>query len=134
VAAGASDEQISEVETKLGISLPAALRSFLSETNGLAATAEGGVVLYGTEDITALNLPGAGVHVSHPGLLVVGSDGSREQLGLDLRAPEPPVVLIDIASEGWDSGFLQAQHFDEFLSHLRSGGGLSWTSPYQASP
>jgi hypothetical protein len=126
---GASDEQLSEVEEALGIMLPAGLRSFLSETNGLDAT-ESGVRLHGTDDITALNLHGDGVHDSHPGLLVVGSDGSREQVGLDLRTPEPPVVLVDITSEGWNSGYLQASRFSEFLDHVRRGGGLSWSTPY----
>lgn len=73
------------------------------------------------------NLP---QRTSHPGLLVIGTDGSREMIGLDLRKTPPPIVLVDISSSGWSDAFFQANSFSEFLKQVQDRG-FQWVSGYE---
>jgi len=58
--------------------------------------------------------------VYHPGALVIGSDGGDRLLAIDLREGDPPVVLLDRSSTGWDDAVVQSpgvHHFAERLEH-----------------
>ena len=50
----------------------------------------------------------------HPGVAIIGGDGSREQLVLDLRTDPAPVLLVDITSSRWDSAIRQAHRGGNF--------------------
>lgn len=56
----------------------------------------------------------------HPGLVLIGNDGGRERLALDTRNPDPPVLLVDITSEGWASAIEQAANVAELISRVEA--------------
>lgn len=58
---------------------------------------------------------------AHPGIAIIGGDGSREQLVLDLRKEPAPVLLVDIVSAGWDSAIRQADDVSRLIDRLESG-------------
>lgn len=58
---------------------------------------------------------------AHPGIAVIGSDGSRTQLVLDLRRDPAPVLLVDVASTGWDTAVPQARDVGELVERIEDG-------------
>src|SRR5690349_4890036 len=99
MATGASDHDLDATEQRLGVTLPIELRRLLLEHAGSQArVGESFLMIYDLDALVGVNQE----IERHPGLLVFASDGSRELIGLDLRAGVPPVVMVDITSEGWD--------------------------------
>jgi hypothetical protein len=43
-------------------------------------------------------------------------------LAYDMRAADPPLVLVNYASEGWSEGFYQASSFTTFLEVVAERG------------
>lgn len=58
---------------------------------------------------------------AHPGIAIIGGDGSREQLVLDLRSDPAPVLLVDITSSGWDNAIQQADDVGDFVDRIEAG-------------
>jgi hypothetical protein len=58
---------------------------------------------------------------SHPGVLIIGGDGSREHLVLDVLDPTGGVFLLSNVSEGWDDRIRQTGTINEFIDHVESG-------------
>ena len=58
---------------------------------------------------------------AHPGIAIIGGDGSREQLVLDLRHDPAPVLLVDITSSGWDSASSQADDVSVLIDRIEAG-------------
>ena len=58
---------------------------------------------------------------AHPGIAIIGSDGSREQLVLDLRGDPAPVLLVDTTSSGWDDAIRQADDVGELIDRIEAG-------------
>jgi hypothetical protein len=59
--------------------------------------------------------------VFHPGALVIGADGSRRHLVIDLREQDPPVHLVEDSSTGWDDTVVQARSVGELVQRLEIG-------------
>lgn len=57
----------------------------------------------------------------HPGIAIIGGDGSREQLVLDLRHDPAPVLLVDITSSGWGNAIKQADDVSQLINRLEAG-------------
>jgi hypothetical protein len=57
---------------------------------------------------------------SHPGIVIIGNDGARERLALDMRDPDPPVVLVDITSEGWAAAIRQADSAADLIGRVEA--------------
>ncbi|HWH99991.1 MAG TPA: hypothetical protein VNT27_06650 [Propionibacteriaceae bacterium] len=55
-------------------------------------------------------------------LIYIGGDGAAEGLAYDMRAADPPLVLVNYASEGWSEGFYQASSFTTFLEVVAERG------------
>lgn len=127
---GATDEMIDHAEAELGTSFPADYRQMLGQQNGSARWwGETFLVLYDVESLIRANLEVE----RHPGLLVIGSDGSREMIGFDLRQPSPPIVMIDVTSEGWAEAPHQAASLAEFMDQRDRGEPLQWDRPYESA-
>ena len=127
VATGATDQEISAAEQRLGVPFPAELRTLLREQAGSQhRLGDLSVMIHDIETIVRVNLE----IERHPGFLAFASDGSREMIGLDLRAPTRPVVMVDITSAGWADALLQAPSLDDFLDRCRRGEPLRWDVPY----
>ena len=58
---------------------------------------------------------------AHPGIAIIGGDGSREQLVLDLRKDPAPVLLLDITSAGCETGIRQADDVGQLVDRIESG-------------
>ncbi len=116
------DELVDAVESQYGITLPDDYVSFLPNAHDpISLQGDGFVNLWDVNRVLNDNrdLPQRG---SHPGLMVVGTDGSRELIGFDFRKTPPPVVLADISSAGWSDAFFQADSFSTFLDRLKASG------------
>jgi hypothetical protein len=61
-----------------------------------------------------------------PGLVIIGTDGSRELLALDSRSQPSPVVLVDVVFTGWDDATWQAADLPTFLREYPQRG-LRWS-------
>ncbi|GAA2372427.1 hypothetical protein Cme02nite_00830 [Catellatospora methionotrophica] len=58
----------------------------------------------------------------HPGIAIIGGDGSREHLAVDLRHDDPPVVLVDaFGSEGWEDAIEQTPSVTHLIDLLDAG-------------
>ena len=47
-----------------------------------------------------------------------------------MRRTPPPVVMIDITSDGWEGALFQAPTLDEFMTQRSKGRELRWDVPY----
>ena len=61
-----------------------------------------------------------------PGLVIIGTDGSREMLALDGRSEPSPVVLVDVVFSGWIDAIWQAPDLAAFLREYPEQG-LRWS-------
>jgi hypothetical protein len=57
-----------------------------------------------------------------PGLVIIGTDGSREMVALDGRSDPSPVVLVDVDFSGWDDAMWQAPDLAAFLREYPKRG------------
>jgi cell wall assembly regulator SMI1 len=131
MATGASEQEIDAAEQRLDVRFPADLRTFLrAQAGSTHRLGDSFVMIHDIETIVGVNLEIDG----HPGFLAFASDGSREQIGLDLRAAFPPVVMIDITSAGWPDALVQAPSLGDFLDQRRRGEPLRWDVPYVTEP
>jgi len=126
VAAGGpvSDQEFTDAGEALGQALPAAWRTYLQGESwfrrGWMAT---GAYVW-------LNTPGQLLELrdawgegtgAHPGIAIIGGDGSREQLVLDLRGDPVPVLLVDVSSSGWETAIRQADDVGQFIGRIAAG-------------
>jgi hypothetical protein len=126
------DQEFDDAEAKLGNPLPAAWRRYLQGPSWFRRgwLASGCYIwLYppgeGTE---VLDEWGPEAAAAHPGIAIIGGNGAREHLVVDLRQESPPVLLIDIASEGWPSALTQATDAGAFVTGIESGDfDYAWT-------
>ncbi|MFI7609342.1 SMI1/KNR4 family protein [Micromonospora sp. NPDC049366] len=119
-----ADQEFTEAEEALGRPLPDAWRRYLQGASWFRR----GWMASGT--YVWLNSPSEMVEVhdawddgtgAHPGIAVIGDNGSREQFVLDLRDESAPVLLVDISSDGWDSAIRQADTVGEFIDRVDAG-------------
>ena len=57
----------------------------------------------------------------HPGILLIGSDGSNELIAVDTRDPLMPVVHLGTASGGWAHTTPQGYGIAEFIAQVEAG-------------
>lgn len=118
------ESELLEAEAALGRPLPAAWRDYLRGPSWFRAGWLGSgvyVALYPPHEMLEIQRAwGAGTD-AHPGVALIGGDGSREHLALDLREDPAPVILVDITSTGWDDGFRQADHVTQLIGRIESG-------------
>jgi hypothetical protein len=129
VVAGVTDAALDDAERELGVSLPSDYRDFLRGQDGYAASYGGAYVeIYSLAAMLAANRDLADLQrAACPGLVVFGSDGSREVLGWDYRTDPPPVVLVSITTESWADALPQAPDFGTLLTQLRATGSYRWS-------
>ncbi|MEU5692984.1 hypothetical protein [Actinosynnema sp. NPDC020468] len=58
---------------------------------------------------------------AHPGAAIIGGDGAGEHLVLDLREDEPPVLLVGVASAGWETAVPRAASVEELVDLVEAG-------------
>jgi hypothetical protein len=126
---GARDESpLAQIERKFGVRLPAEYWNGLAAAERLVVAGPGQgeeIWLYPVPELSGINaaaeLPGR-----LPGLVMIGTDGSREMLALASRGESSPVVLVDVVFSGWDDAIWQAPDLATFLREYPERG-LRWT-------
>jgi SMI1 / KNR4 family (SUKH-1) len=109
------DRAIRAAEQALSVRLPEDYASWLGDNDGLEQDLGGCYLsLYAVEELVERN-HGYGVSEFMPGLLLIGSDGGSEGIGLDMRGQDSPVVMVGLSSLRWEEAIQQAESFDEFL-------------------
>ena len=58
---------------------------------------------------------------THPGIAILGDDGGRERLAVDLRLDDPPVVPVDVTNVGWADAIEQAESVTAFVGAIEGG-------------
>lgn len=120
-----SDVEFVEAEHALGRPLPQAWRSYLQGRSwfrrGWLPTSGAYVWLNTPREMLSLHEAWGEATDAHPGIAVIGGDGSREQLVLDLRSDPAPVLMFDITSAGWESGIRQADDVSRLIDRIESG-------------
>lgn len=118
------DHEFAEAEEALGRPLPPAWRGYLQGRSWLRRgwlTEETFVWLNTPREMLELHEAWEQATDAHPGIAIIGGDGSREQLVLDLRGDPAPVLTVDISSSGWESGIRQADDVGRFIEQVESG-------------
>ncbi|WP_277213363.1 SMI1/KNR4 family protein [Isoptericola croceus] len=122
-----SEARIDAAQQVLGFDLPQDYRDFLLTQNGREWWTDSGefVQLYPLDILLELSetiATDGGLRTTHPGLVVIGGDGSREVLAYDTRRARPPLVLVDLTSNGWHEALFQANSLTEFLRDVEIRG------------
>jgi len=119
-----SDLEFTRAAHALGQSLPAAWRDYLTGSSWFSRgwLPNGCYLSLFTPDESA-DAAGAWspAAAKFPGLVILGSDGSRDMLAVDARRDPAPVVLIDISSAGWQDAVPQADNAAQFIEQLEAG-------------
>ncbi|GLH99186.1 hypothetical protein [Phytohabitans aurantiacus] len=112
-------------EEELDPALPAAWRDYLAGPSWLRrGWLDSGCYLWlyppaeGAELLDAWGEPSI---AAHPGIAIIGGDGGREHLALDLRADPVPVMMVEITSGGWEGSVRQAPDVASFLARVEAG-------------
>jgi hypothetical protein len=118
------DREFTDAEKDLGRPLPAAWRRYLQGASWFVrgTLASGAYVWLNTpsEMVELQELWEAGTD-QHPGIAIIGGNGSREQIVLDLRRDPAPVLLVDMSSVGWSAAIWQSDDVGQFLERLEAG-------------
>ena len=115
---------LARLERELGVRLPAEYRNGLAADRRLvlAGPAAGEEIwLYPVPELSGINAA-AQLPSRLPGLVIIGTDGSREMLALDGRSEPSPVVLVDVVFSGWDDAIWQAPDLAAFLREYPERG------------
>lgn len=112
-------------EQELDPALPAAWRDYLAGPSWLRrGWLDTGCYLWlypPAEAAALLDAWGEPSRAAHPGIAIIGGDGGREHLALDLRADPAPVMMVEITSAGWDGSVRQAADVASFLARVEAG-------------
>jgi hypothetical protein len=118
------DRAFTDAEKDLGRPLPAAWRRYLQSASWFVrgTLASGAYVWLNTpsEMVELQELWESGTD-QHPGIAIIGGNGSREQIVLDLRSDPDPVLLVDMSSAGWSAAIRQSADVGQFLERLEAG-------------
>jgi SMI1 / KNR4 family (SUKH-1) len=121
-SAASKEARLVHAEAALGVRFPDDFRTDICERDGAGLDLSSGdsLQLFAIDELPGQNqIPQV---ETHPGLIVFGSDGSRELFGFDFRRRPPPVVMVEITSAGWEEAIEQAPTFAGFLERMEREG------------
>lgn len=122
--ASVSDATIEAVESALGRELPSAWCRFLQRERWLEeGWLESGAFVQLYEPSWAMGMMEAWSPAIdlHPGLFLLGGDGSREMYGVNLDRVEQGVMSVDLASSGWDDVEPLDMSLEQFIASIDDG-------------
>lgn len=115
----ATDQDIGDAETSLGLTLPADYVEFLKLSDGYAGFIGDATFLdmWPVSDLATRNRE-YGVETYAPGLLAIGSDGGGEMYGFDTRSGLWSIVQVPFVPMNWESAQAVAPTFYTFLTKM----------------
>ncbi|WP_202919179.1 SMI1/KNR4 family protein [Saccharothrix deserti] len=121
-----ADEEFDRAAAELGRPLPAAWRRYLQGESWFRSGWLGDtfLTLYTPLETLEANDARGAPTAAHPGIAIIGDDGSRERLAFDLRHDPAPVSLVDVTG-GWSAALPLASDADAFTARVESGD-ISW--------
>jgi hypothetical protein len=117
------DEEFDRAEAAFGLQFPGAWREYLQGRAWLSrGWMETGCHLTLLTPDKSLELVEAWELAAqlHPGVIILGTDASREMLVVDGRDPLAPVALVDITSDGWANALPQMP-VGQFIVEVEAG-------------
>lgn len=118
-----ADQEFTDADRALGQALPATWRTYLQGASWFRRgrmTCGAYVCLNTPHEMLQMHHTWAESIDTHPGIAIIGGDGSHEQLVLDLRSDPAAVWLVDITSSGWDSAIRQADDVGELIDRIEA--------------
>jgi hypothetical protein len=118
------DQEFIKADKALGRPLPAEWRAYLQGRSWFRrGWLTGGAYVWLNSPRETLELHDAWDTATgaHPGIAIIGGDGSRELLVLDLRSDPAPVLLVDITSSGWEDAVRQADDVGRLIERIEAG-------------
>jgi hypothetical protein len=119
-----SDSEFDDAQTALGFAFPSAWRDVLQRQSWFRRgwLESGWFVEFNTpQETVELHRVWDTSVALHPGIAVIGGDGSRELLCLDLREDPAPVLLVDVTSAGWEDNPRQSDDVETFIAQIEDG-------------
>jgi hypothetical protein len=117
------DEEFERAEAALGRHFPGAWREYLQGqawlSRGWMETGSYLTLLTPDESLEIVEAWELAARL-HPGVMILGTDGSREMLAVDSRDPLAPVTLVDITSDGWASALPQMP-VEQLITEVEAG-------------
>ncbi len=117
------DEEFDRAEAALGRVFPGAWREYLQGqswlSRGWMETGSHLTMLTPDESLEIVEAWELAAQL-HPGVMILGTDGSREMLVVDSRDPLAPVALVDITSDGWANALPQMP-IEQFITEVEAG-------------
>ncbi len=108
-------------EETLDVRFPEHYANWLQSNDGLEREKGGSYLsLYPLEDLVERNR-GYALAKFMPGLILIGTDGGGDGIGLDVRGESSPVVLVNLNSLGWDEAIYPGESCEAFLVERLSG-------------
>jgi hypothetical protein len=118
-----ADEEFAKAATRLGCQFPAAWREYLQGQSWLSrGWLESGCYLTLVPPGEAADQVDAWQPAAQslPGLVILGTDGSREMLAVDDRDGRSTVVLVDITAGSWQEAIPQMP-IKQFIAQIEAG-------------
>ena len=117
---------IRSAEKALSVRFPEGYARWLQDSQGLEADLGGCYLsLYAVGELVERNRAYE-VAAFVPGLILIGTDGGGEGIGLDTRGEGSPVVMMSLDSLRWDEVIHQAESFEQFLEECLRGHPFRW--------
>ena len=119
---GASEEEITALEAILDTALPNDYLDFLRGNNGIVEAGPASfAILDPAKEVFATTCGYNPSDEFAPGLVVIGSDGCGNLLGIDTRSRDPAdmdYVLFDSCNIAWQEERLRVNSLGQLLKHL----------------
>ncbi|WP_202971201.1 SMI1/KNR4 family protein [Saccharothrix sp. ALI-22-I] len=121
-----ADEEFDQAAAH-GCPLPAGWRRYLQGESWFRSGWLGDtfLTLYTPSETLEANAAWGEPTAAHPGIAIIGDDGSRERLAFDLRHDPAPVSLVDVTSTNWSAALPLASDAAAFTARVESGD-ITW--------
>jgi hypothetical protein len=120
---GASEEQLRTLEEHLSVRLPEDYRALLRMSNGAVGHGPDLFVIMDSAEEVPEDTTGRGAAEYVPGMIIIGSDGCGNVLGIDTRSGDPErmtYVMVDPICLGWDEIWHRAPSLDALFTLMRT--------------
>jgi hypothetical protein len=118
------DVEFAEAAAALSPTLPEEWRAYLQARSwfrrGWLDESETYVWLYTPREMLEIHKARADTLATHPEIAIIGGDGTRKRLALDLRQDPAPVLLVDIGSGDWDGAIPQASTVADLVRQIEA--------------